>query len=46
VLEIPPDEPPANWPDADRQWLQELVDERGPLEVPTTGVDDDRVWDS
>ena len=46
VLEIPPDEPPANWPDADRQWLQELVDERGPLEVPTTGVDDDRVVDS
>lgn len=38
VIERPADEPPAHWPDGDREWLQELADERGPLEVPTTGV--------
>ena len=38
VVERPEDEPPAHWPDEDRQWLQELADERGPLEVPTYSV--------
>jgi len=38
VVERAEDEPPAHWPEEDRQWLQELADERGPLEVPTYGV--------
>jgi len=39
VVELPEDEPPAHWPDEDRQWLQNLADERGPLEVPTFGFE-------
>ena len=40
VIENDPDEPPAHWPDEDRQWLQKLVDERGPLEVPTYSIEE------
>lgn len=38
VVERAEDEPPAHWPEEDRQWLQELADERGPLEVPTYSI--------
>jgi len=38
VVERANDEPPAHWPDEDRQWLQELADEHAPLEVPTYGA--------
>lgn len=35
VIDLPADEPPASWPQLDRDWLDRLVDEHGTLEVPT-----------
>lgn len=37
VIERNNDEPPAHWPDADRQWLQQLADEHT-LETPTYSI--------
>ena len=41
VIDVPADEPPAHWPELDRQWLDRLGDEHGPLEVPTYGFTPD-----
>jgi hypothetical protein len=35
VLDVAPEDPFPNWPEADRQWLRELIVEHGPLESDT-----------
>lgn len=32
VIDVPPEEPLASWPDEDRRWLEALVESEGPLE--------------
>lgn len=34
VLDRGPSEPPAHWPDVERDWLRQLQADHGPLEIP------------
>lgn len=39
VIDRPPEEPPANWPQPEREWLDGLVDDYGPLERQSYEID-------
>lgn len=45
VLDRGPSEPPAHWPDVEREWLRQLQADHGPLEIPHTHLGISRVDD-
>jgi hypothetical protein len=36
---IDPEDPPASWPQVDREWLDQLISDHGPLLIQTYGAD-------
>jgi len=39
VIDRDPSDPPATWPELDRQWLADLAESHGPLSMPTYSAD-------
>jgi hypothetical protein len=38
VIDRDPEDPPASWPELDREWLDQLIIDHGPLSMPTYAV--------
>jgi hypothetical protein len=43
VIDRDPEDPPADWPQLDREWLNDLIDSEGPLTKQTTHIPRDAI---